>query len=238
MVVPDAAIASMLGASGVDFVMLDGEHGPFSPSSLRSCVEALKATPANIAVRTATSDATEIQRCLDFGADGVVVPRVERSEQIAAVVRAARYPPEGERGVGAVRANRFGLDTDLEDANARVAVLVVIESRHGVENAEEIAAVAGLDGIMVGPTDLAADLGFAGQRDHERVQDAISNIVRCARQAGLKCGPGPQPSSAAERDAAIIYGFSDVGALTQGGRAAVDEARVRLAAIPDASADR
>jgi 2-keto-3-deoxy-L-rhamnonate aldolase RhmA len=227
MVIPEPIVASILGSSGVDYVMIDAEHGPFTLSSLRACVEALKATQASIVVRTASRDPVEIQQVLDLGADGVLAPRIESADEAAAIVRAARYPPEGRRGVSpAVRAASYGLDTDyLGRANSSVAVMALIESQPGVDNVAEIAAVEGLDGIMIGLTDLSADLGVSGQFDHPRVRDAVDKVATCAVAAGLKIGGRATAQSDQELGSTLVYCFTDVIDFAVAVRRAVDAAR-------------
>jgi len=232
MMIPEPAIGSILGWSGLDYVMLDAEHGPYTLASLRACAEAIHATPAAVVVRTASQDAVEIQQLLDLGADGVLVPRIGSAEEAAAVVRAARYPPEGRRGVGgAVRATRYGLDalSYLGGANTSVAALAIIETRCGVANAAEIAAVPGLDGILVGPTDLSADLGVPGVLDHPPVLAAFDTVLDCALAAGLKVGGRAEPRSAAERESTLAYCFTDTLDVAAAAAAAVENARKALA---------
>ena len=136
---PDPGVSAILGGCGFDFVMLDAEHGPFTLTTLRPCIEALKATMTAVVVRTASQSEVEIKQTLDLGADGVIVPRIESADQIISVIRAARYGPEGVRGVSrAVRASRFGLDEDyVQSANARVVV-----ATEGARLAEEALTVA------------------------------------------------------------------------------------------------
>lgn len=229
MVIPDPAVASILGFSGVDFVIIDAEHGPFTLTSMRLCIEALKATPAGIVVRTASAERVEIQSYLDLGADGVLVPHVENGEEVESIVRAVRYPPDGRRGLGPVRANRYGLDFAeyLGAANSSIALMVIIESGRGVDNAAEIAAVQGLDGIMIGPTDLAADLGVSGESDYVRVQQAIDRVIRCSLDAGLKIGAHTEAPSAEEHDAMLVLCFTDATGLAGAAESAVEQARNR-----------
>lgn len=202
---PEPGISSILGSCGFDYVMIDVEHGPFTLTSLRACVEALSSTGTPSVVRTASQTGVEIKQALDLGVDGVMIPRVETPAEAKAVIRAARYAPDGARGVSrAVRATRFGLDkTYVANANARVAVMVIIESGRGVENAKEIASVPGLDGIMIGLDDLTADLGLFMQYDHPRIQNAIEMVIGSALSAGLKVSGRP-PRTSREREAMLI----------------------------------
>jgi 4-hydroxy-2-oxoheptanedioate aldolase len=206
---PEPGLSSILGSCRFDYVMVDMEHGPFTLTSLRACVEALNSTRTPVIVRTASQSEVEIKQVLDLGVDGVMIPRIESVEEATAAVRAARYAPEGIRGVSrAVRAARFGLDeTYVANANSRVAVMVIIESGRGVENVEKIVAVPGLDGIMIGADDLSADLGLFGQYDHPRLRHAIKKITDCAISAGLKVSG--QPRTPQERESMLIGCLND-----------------------------
>jgi 4-hydroxy-2-oxoheptanedioate aldolase len=219
--IPDPAAASALGSSGLDCVVLDAEHGDFTDTSMRACVDALRPTPASTMVRTASAVRAEIQRVLDLGIDGVLVPHIGSAAEAAAVVRAARFSPEGTRrsdqGLNAAR--------HAKHANSRTAVMVIIESRRGVENAAEIAAVPGLDGIVVGPSDLTADLGVPGRLEHPSFREATEKTVTAALDAGLKVTAWRASRSAAEYDAMLVYCFTDKGLLTQATRQALERER-------------
>jgi 4-hydroxy-2-oxoheptanedioate aldolase len=229
MVIPDPAVASILGESGVDFVVIDAEHGAFTVSSLRSSIEALKNTPASAVVRTASQHSVEIQQLLDLGADGVLVPHVGSASEASSVVRASRYPPEGGRGIGAVRANRYGLDIDayVQGANASVAVMVIIEDRRGVDHSAEIAAVPGLDGIVIGPSDLAADLGVWGKSANPTLQQAVDTVVASTLAAGLKVCSWSEARTPEEGDSMLVGCVTDAPALASAARSALEEARAR-----------
>jgi 4-hydroxy-2-oxoheptanedioate aldolase len=226
-IVPDAGVATILGRSGFDYVVLDAEHGPFTLPSIRECVEAIQAGGTAAVVRSGAGDPTEIKHLLDLGVDGILVPSVESGEDAAAAVRASRYPPEGIRGASpAVRAHRFGTgDVDLAATNASIAVLVVIESGRGVENAAAIAATPGLDGIFVGPYDLSVDLGSPGRPDDPTVQHAIDAIVDAALAAGTPIAANRGTAYAAERGLTLVHCFMDAPALVAAGRAALADAR-------------
>jgi 2-keto-3-deoxy-L-rhamnonate aldolase RhmA len=229
MLIPEPAVASILGSTGFDFVLIDAEHGPFTLSSLRTCVEALKATGTAAVVRTASHADVEIKQLLDLGIDGVLAPNVETAAQAASIVRASRYPPEGTRGVSrAVRAARYGLDgvSYVESANSGIAVMAIIESRRGVENVSEIVAVPGLDGIFVGADDLSADLGVFGRYDDVRLREAVDKVARCALDAGLKVSaPWYQPQSPQERGLLLTHCFLDAIGLADAAAGGLSRAR-------------
>lgn len=198
--IPDPGVAAILGWSGFDVVVMDAEHAPFSLSSARGCVDALLPTPAHAMLRVAANQPTTVKQALDLGVDGILFPMVNDAAEAAAAVRACRYSPEGSRGVGCGPAAQYGASlTDyLEGANSKVAVVVMIETVAGLENAEEIAAVEGLDGILVGPADLAADFGVLGEEDHPKVREAIAKVAEISVNAGTKVGAGCAPEKVGE----------------------------------------
>jgi 2-keto-3-deoxy-L-rhamnonate aldolase RhmA len=228
-VLPEPATASILGHSGVDYVMLDAEHGPFTLASIRDCVVALKSTPASVIVRASSADPVELGRLADLGVDGVLVPHVESAEAAATAVGAVRYPPEGSRGIGeGTLATDYGLVDDyLKHANAGIAAMVILESRKGIESAAEIAAVPGIDAIFVGKADLSGDLGVPGEYRHPEVLAAVDAVVAEALGAGLKVFGHSPPRSDAERAAGLVHCATDAVALTEASTSAVEQARAK-----------
>jgi 4-hydroxy-2-oxoheptanedioate aldolase len=231
---PEPGVATILGASGFDYVVVDAEHGPFTLESLRAVVEALDATPAHTIVRVAANDATIIKQTLELGVDGIQVPGVGSGAQAAAAIRAIRYAPEGERGIGVGRSTRYGIDLPayLHEANARTAALVMIEDAAGAEHIDEIAATPGLDAIIVGPLDLSAGLGVIGDTQHPKVVEAIERIVAAGAAAGVPVGlggPGSQLRELVERGSHVTLIFHDALDLAAAARAAVEAARSSLA---------
>ncbi|MFD1566625.1 HpcH/HpaI aldolase family protein, partial [Halolamina litorea] len=181
---------------------------------------------ADAVVRVPENDTAEVKRALDLGAAGVMAPKIESAAEAEALVAAAKYPPEGERGVAGSRANDYGAHTVeyFETANDAIAVIPQIESAAGVEHAEEIAAVDGIDTLFVGPADLSASLGCFGEYDDPAFLDALDATFAAAETAGVPVGTlatGP-----AEIDAWFEHGVdyqivgTDVGYLRQGARAA------------------
>ena len=197
MTIPDPGLAGIVGWSGFDLVVLDTEHGPFSPSSTRGCIDALAASPARSAIRVPDIHPAVIKQAVDLGPDGILLPMVSDAASAAAAVRASRYAPDGSRGIGAGHASRYGTNMSeyLAEANSKLAVMVVIETASGVESAAEIASVSGLDAIVIGATDLAADLGHLGDSGHERVKEAIDSVIGAATDAGVKVGIGCDASA-------------------------------------------
>ena len=164
---PSAAVAEVLATSGFDWLFIDTEHGAIGTSALLSILQAVDHDIACI-VRLSKLDGGAIKRTLDMGAHGIIVPQVETAAEAEEVVRLARYAPDGERGMGLGRAHGYGFSFSkyLANANNEIAIVVQVEHARAVANIEEIAAVKGLDAIFLGPYDLSASLGHAGEIGH------------------------------------------------------------------------
>ncbi len=179
---PSSELAEICGLIGFDFVLIDAEHGPMSPESAYQMVLGAEAGGATPIVRVPQNERQVILRYLDIGALGVMVPQVNSPEEARAVVAAARYYPQGLRGIAGVRAAGFGLRESLADytvqANAEMLVVVQIESRTAVERLSQILEVPGIDVLFVGPNDLAQSMGYPGQPLHPEVQAVVDQVVR------------------------------------------------------------
>jgi 4-hydroxy-2-oxoheptanedioate aldolase len=181
----------LCAAAGFDWLLLDAEHGPYSIPALLAQLQAMNGSASHPVVRVPATDLTSIRQVLDIGAMTVLAPYVESAVQAHAIVAATRYAPEGVRGLaaGQIRASRWGRDTAyIDEANRQIAVLVQIESRAGVEAVADIAAVDGVDGVFIGPADLAASLGYRGQPEHPEVRAVIDGLIDDARNAGKAVG--------------------------------------------------
>jgi len=184
-------VAELVGNSGFDWCLIDGEHGPWDPTAIRAQLIALAATPARPVVRVPVAEDWVIKQALDLGAQTLLVPMVNSAEQARAVVRACRYPPQGVRGNGAVyaRASGFNALTDYStNADREICVVVQAESRAALDDLDRIAAVEGVDGVFIGPADLAADMGFRDNPGHSKVQQAIAKAIPRIRAAGKAAG--------------------------------------------------
>ena len=180
----------ILGLAGFDWILLDAEHAPNDVLSLIPQLMALKDSPSAPVVRPAWNDTVLIKRLLDAGFHNFLIPFVQSVEEAKAAVAATRYPPEGVRGVSvAQRSNRYGTVADYQRiVNDNIAVVVQIENRAGVENAAAIAEVDGVDGLFVGPSDLAAAMGHLGNAGHPEVQAAMTTVFEAAAKAGKTSG--------------------------------------------------
>jgi 2-dehydro-3-deoxyglucarate aldolase len=182
--------AEVLGLAGFDWILLDGEHSPNEITTFVAQLMALKDSSSAPIARPPWNDPVMMKRLLDAGFCNFLVPFVETAEQAKLAVASTRYPPAGIRGVSvSQRQNRFGTVPDFfKQANESMTVLVQIESKLGCDNLEAIAAVEGIDGIFVGPSDLAAAYGHLGNPAHPEVQAVIKSLFERSRAAGKPSG--------------------------------------------------
>lgn len=183
--------AEVVAGSGFDWLLIDTEHSPNEVDTTLTQLQAVAAYPATAVVRPAWNDTVLIKRHLDIGAQTLLVPYVSTAEDAAKAVSATRYPGRGVRGVaGTTRAARFGRVKDYaKRVEEELCLLVQVETREGLDNLEAIARTDGIDGVFIGPADLAAALGHLGEQHHATVQaaikDAISRIKACGKPAGI-----------------------------------------------------
>src|SRR3954471_10556887 len=180
-------LIELVGLAGFDVVVLDMEHGAYEISNLGPHILAARAHGVAAVVRVRWSEPALIGAALDAGAAGVLVPHVQSARDAAAVVAAARFPPDGERGAHPwVRAADYAAPPDWHArANDDVAVIAMVEGKEGVAAIGDILATPGLDAVFLGPVDLAASLGLAGQLDHPQVVAAVRSVVERAAAVGV-----------------------------------------------------
>ncbi|PWJ26813.1 2,4-dihydroxyhept-2-enedioate aldolase [Branchiibius hedensis] len=216
-------VAEICAGSGLDWLLIDMEHGPNGLGSVLAQLQAVAAYPITPVVRVPSDDSTVIKQVLDLGAQSILVPMVSSAEHAANVVAAAHYPPLGRRGVGSAlaRSARWNRIPDyLTSAADHVSVFVQIESVEGVEAAAEIAAVSGVDGVFVGPSDLAASMGLLGRQTHPDVVSAVRTTFAAVRSAGKPVGvnafdPATARAYLADGAAFVLVG-ADVAMLARG----------------------
>lgn len=205
-------VAELAGNSGFDWCLIDGEHGPWDPTAIRAQLMALAATPAQAVVRVPVAEDWVIKQALDLGVQTLLVPMVDSAEEAAAVVRACRYPPQGVRGQGALVARATGFNAIADyttNANDEICILVQAESRAALVDLDRIAAVDGVDGVFIGPADLAADMGHRDDPGHPDVQAAIAAAIPRIRAAGKAAGI--ILGTAEARAAAVAQGVNFLG---------------------------
>jgi 4-hydroxy-2-oxoheptanedioate aldolase len=180
----------LLAGSGFDWMCLDTEHSPNELTMVHNQLQAMTGGTATPVVRPAWNDAVLFKRLLDIGVQNFVVPWVQNAAEAARAVAATRYPPEGMRGVAVtIRANRYGRVKDyVKRVHDELCVIVQLETREALGNLEEIASVKGVDGLFIGPSDLAADMGHLGNSAHPEVRGAIDDAIGRIRRAGKFAG--------------------------------------------------
>lgn len=213
--------AEICAQARYDWLLLDGEHGPNDIPLLLAQLQAVAALPSHPVVRVPVGEAWIIKQVLDLGAQTILVPMVECAEQARALVRATRYPPGGIRGVGAAlaRASAFNRIPDyLQTANDEICLLLQVESRAGLAAIVDIAAVDGVDGIFIGPADLAADMGFLGRPGAAEVQaavtDGLARILAAGKAAGILTADPALARRYLQLGASFVAIGTDVGLLT------------------------
>ncbi|MGA7779011.1 MAG: HpcH/HpaI aldolase/citrate lyase family protein [Paraburkholderia sp.] len=212
----------LLAGAGFDWLLLDMEHAPNELPMVHCQLQAAMGSDTHPVVRPPWNDMVTIKRLLDVGAQTLLIPYVESAEEARNAVAYTRYPPEGVRGyASAARASGFGRITDYPKQCANeLCLLVQIESRLGLDNLEKIAAVDGVDGVFVGPGDLSAALGHAGEIKHPDVQAAIENaiqrIVATGKPAGILIGDETLARRYIQLGCTFTAVGSDVGILGRG----------------------
>jgi 4-hydroxy-2-oxoheptanedioate aldolase len=185
-------IVEVLGLIGFDFAIFDAEHGPMGVESCEHMVRAADSVNITPIIRVAMNIQQNILRYLDIGALGVHLPLINTKVDAENVVRAVKYPPEGKRGLAAVRAANYGLTGSLGDyvreANRELLITIAVETMQAVDNLKDILSVADLDVVFIGPTDLSSAMGYTGQMNHPNVQKMIEYLVGEIRAAGKAAG--------------------------------------------------
>jgi 4-hydroxy-2-oxoheptanedioate aldolase len=228
---PDAFVAELAAGAGYDYVCVDCQHGLADFASMVSIFRAADAAGAAPIARALTNDAGLIGRTLDAGAAGVIVPLVNNAEEAARAVAACRYPPEGVRSYGPVRAGEVLGSKATEDLAGEVLCFVMVETREGLDKVEEIAATPGLDGIYVGPADLALSLGLSPTLEitEKKHVQAVLRIKEACREngiaAGIHCGAGDWAKRHAEAGFQVVTVTMDTKLITEAARRELDVAR-------------
>jgi 4-hydroxy-2-oxoheptanedioate aldolase len=214
--------ADIVRDCGFDWLLIDTEHSPNEIPDVLSQLQVCEGGAATPIVRPAWNDLVIIKRCLDLGAQTLLVPYVQNPDEAKRAVEAARYPSAGVRGVAvSSRASRYGRVTDyLKNANGEICLLVQVETRTAMDQLEAIAAVEGVDGVFIGPSDLSASLGHIGNPAHPDVQKALEACVRRLRAVGKPAGILSGNEEEVRRYIGWGYTFvavgSDVGLLSRG----------------------
>lgn len=208
---------------GFDWLLIDMEHSPNDLRSVQTQLQVAAAYPVTPVVRVPSGGDVTIKQVLDLGAQNILIPMVHTAQQAEDLVCAVRYPPRGRRGVGSAlaRSGRWGRIPDyLATADEHTSLLVQVESLEGVHNAGAIAAVDGVDGIFVGPGDLAASMGLLGQEGHLDVVAAVRQVFQEVQAAGTPVGVNAfapdRAAGYADDGVDLIVVGADVSLMTRG----------------------
>lgn len=225
----DVTAAEICAGAGLDYLLIDGEHAPLSLEGILAQLRVIAGTGTLSLVRVPALDEVIIKQVLDLGAQNVLVPMVHTAQDAEAAVRTMHYPPKGVRGVGSAlaRSGRWNRTAGyLQDAGDQVTLFVQIESAAGVENAAAIAAVDGVDGIFIGPSDLSATMGLIGQQAHPDVVAAVKKVITEVKAAGKIVGVNAFVQAHAqeyvEAGADFVNVGADVALLARGSEALAD----------------
>lgn len=185
-------VAEVMAAQGFDFVLIDTEHTAITLETLENMSRGVDATAGETEtiVRVPSDDPVRIKRVLDIGVAGVMVPMIETASEAREVVKAAQYPPEGIRGVASGRATEYGDEFKeyVKTANETIVTIIQIESKRGIENAEEIANVDGIDAVFIGPADLSANLSVFAEWESDQLNEAIQWVINVSDSANTPVG--------------------------------------------------
>lgn len=178
----------LCAAAGAEFVLYDLEHTGWSIETIRSLTAAARASDVVPCVRVPDTEYHLIARPLDIGIQGLMVPNVKTAEQARKIVEFSKYPPRGNRGVGILYSDLFeadGLAATMDRINREQWIIAQIESVEGLENADQIAAVDGIDVLWIGHTDLTTSMGIPGQFDHPDFQSAVDRLLSVCEAQGI-----------------------------------------------------
>lgn len=188
---PDNSVAEIAAIAGFDWLLIDHEHGPFELRTIMSHLQAMAPFDVAPVVRPMCGDVALIKKLLDIGVETLLVPMVNTAEQAAELVSAIRYPPAGIRGLGTsmARASRWNqIAQYAQEANDNICLIVQAETALAMDNLEAILAVDGVDGVFIGPSDLAASMGHLGNPECPEVVATIRGGLETIRAAGKYAG--------------------------------------------------
>ena len=193
----DPIVCEYVGLSGLDFYMIDGEHGAITASDITNMVRACEITDCTPLARVRSIDTKLILQYIDAGVMGVMMPGIDNTDDIKRLVEAIKYPPLGKRGLGPVRAAQYMQGTlsqkdYVQFANTQLLVLPQIESMECVKNLPELCKAEGVDGFIIGPRDLAMSMGYYDGPAHEEVQKTLDDIFRIVLESGKWFGTVPE----------------------------------------------
>jgi 2-keto-3-deoxy-L-rhamnonate aldolase RhmA len=224
--VRNPAIAAVARNAGLDFIMLDLEHGPYSMETVEDLFKMGRALRLGCFVRVPELAKGYVSRALDCGATGVMVPMLESVEQAHLLVRWAKYPPLGGRGFGGMGGHTdfIGIGPDqtasfMAKANVDTLTIAQIETAQAIQNIDAIAAVPGIDALLIGPNDLAISMGCAGDLLGDTLDKSIAKVAEAAKKHGKTFGmhgPDGLTDRWLPRGLTLVMSSQDTSVLTAG----------------------
>ena len=231
----DPYIAEISAGAGFDWLLIDGEHAPNDLRSITAQLQVIGARGSHAMVRPPIGETWIIKQLLDAGAQSLLIPMVESGPQAQQLVDAVTYPPHGVRGIGSAlaRASDFAAIGDyLTSAREEICLLAQVENRKGMTALNDILAVEGLDGVLIGPSDLAADMGFIGEPGRVEVKAAVleatKRIVNGGKAAGILTLDQELQAQCRDLGATFIATEIDVKLFAQNMRASAADAAKRF----------
>jgi 4-hydroxy-2-oxoheptanedioate aldolase len=219
---PYPDLVEILGLSGFHFVFIDAEHSTLSFHECEALVRAAEVRHIVPFIRTPENNPKTILRYMDLGAMGIIIPEVNNRRDMEAAVRAVKYAPMGDRGLATTRSQDFGFGKSkteyFKEANCETMVIALIESKAGVEHAEEILGVDGVDACFIGTSDLSMSLGVLGQVDHPIVRSAFDKVlnlgIKMGKPVGVVVRDNETPKELLDKGLSMV--FTGVNSLVKG----------------------
>ncbi|MDS0223576.1 aldolase/citrate lyase family protein [Haloarcula sp. S1AR25-5A] len=225
-------IAEATAQLDLDFVLVDMEHTTMDLETVESMARGVDAAPGDtdMIVRVPWNDPVRLKRVIDIGVAGVMVPMISSAEEAEELVRSLRYPPDGIRGIAGSRATRYGKNFEeyVTNANGSILTIAQIETEQGMEHAQEIANVEGIDSLFVGPADLSGSLGMFAEWDSSKFDDAVQSIIDDSHAADVPVGTLTTDIGAEAIESRVDQGFDfliagkDVALLMDSVEVAID----------------
>lgn len=229
---PSLDVAEIMASVGFDYLWIETEHAPMGFAHAQALIQAVGGRCPCL-VRIPDKREVWVKKALDIGCDGIIVPQVRSATEAREIVQWSLYPPDGQRSVGVSRAHGFGMTFREYVGTVNDELVIVIQAEHveAVRNIESIAAVPGIDAVLIGPFDLSGSLGVLGETDHPQVLEAIRRVRRACQAAGVPLGIFASDASMAkeyvEQGFSLIAVGMDAFFLWQSAQAVLEEVRGR-----------
>jgi 2-keto-3-deoxy-L-rhamnonate aldolase RhmA len=230
--VPSLDVAEIMATVGFDYLWIETEHAPMGFAHAQALIQVVGGRCPCL-VRIPDKREVWVKKALDIGCDGIIVPQVRSANEAREIVQWSLYPPDGQRSVGVSRAHGYGMAFGEYVSTVNDELVIVIQAEHveAVRNIESIAAVPGIDAVLIGPFDLSGSLGVLGETDHPEVLKAIGRVRRACQAAGVPLGIFASDASMAkeyvEQGFSLIAVGMDAFFLWQSAQAVLEEVRGR-----------